>query len=230
MSSNGKARHLCQTLRPAQFESLRQGFLPGPTNERDPILARLACCQCGLARIHLLRLHRAQAHLPAIRIGSFTGDRGSDRGASGGTFLCGPERIHVVDLGDSWAIRRGQVKDRVSPADLLQIETSAAVSPPRMTLDFVTPSVLVEWVSFSPAASRSQSIQAIRWWKNAGFALKKPAQEVRPNQLRSRGKNLDCCHRIQCLVAKPASARRRAWEHRRVLVSRLRGPSACDAG
>jgi hypothetical protein len=61
----------------------------------------------------------------------------------------------VVDLGDSLVIRRGKVKDQVPLANLLRIEASVAVNPPRMTLYFVTPSAFGSSVSFSPVSSRS---------------------------------------------------------------------------
>src|SRR5664279_5562763 len=40
----------------------------------------------------------------------------------------------VIDFGDSLFVRRGRLKDRIPLANVLKVETSVAVNPPRMTI------------------------------------------------------------------------------------------------
>jgi hypothetical protein len=61
----------------------------------------------------------------------------------------------VVDIGDSLIIKRGRLKDRIPLANLLKVETSVAVNPPRMTLYFVAATAFGKSVPFSPISSRS---------------------------------------------------------------------------
>ena len=60
----------------------------------------------------------------------------------------------VIDLGDSLLIRRGNVKDRIPLANLLNVDESMAVNPPRMTIHFVKPTAFGKAVAFSPVSSR----------------------------------------------------------------------------
>jgi len=61
----------------------------------------------------------------------------------------------VVDLGHSLVIRRGKVSDRVPLANLLKIEASFVVNPPRMTFHFLAPTAFGKAVSFCPVSVRS---------------------------------------------------------------------------
>jgi len=58
----------------------------------------------------------------------------------------------VIDFGDSLFVRRGRLKDRIPLANVLKVETSVAVNPPRMTIYFVKPSAFGNSVAFSPVS------------------------------------------------------------------------------
>ena len=59
----------------------------------------------------------------------------------------------VIDLGSHLVVKRGLLKDRVSLAEIIEVNESIGISPPAITLRLARASKFGRLVSFTPVAS-----------------------------------------------------------------------------